>query len=105
MTCFGQAGELRDALCERLRAETTDGTTRAPAELLKHSGRAARELAFAALARRDPPRAARAGSAALSATLAQVRGSALLEHRAGVKEIEWRHVSCAGKGEERAAHH
>jgi len=94
-----QTGELYDVLCERLHAEAAGGTTSVPAELFKHSGRTTL-LAFAALASfsgRDlslyrlggaaTPLKLRALRGDCSATQAEVRASALLERKIGVKEI------------------
>jgi hypothetical protein len=94
-----QTGKLYDVLCERLHAEAIDGTTCVPTELFEHSGRTTL-LAFAALASfsgRDLslyklggeviPLKLRALRGDCSATQAQVRASALLERKIGVKEI------------------
>ena len=94
-----QTGKLYDVLCERLNAEAIGGTTCVPTELFEHSGRTTL-LAFAALASfsgRDLslyklggeviPLKLRALRGDCSATQAQVRASALLERKIGVKEI------------------
>ena len=92
-----QVGKLYDVFSERVHAEPAGGVTRVPAELF--SGRTTRVglAALACFSGRDlslydlgglpVPLKLRALRGDCTATQAHLRGSALLEHRVGVKEI------------------
>ena len=94
-----QVGRLYDVLSERVHAEPAGGVLRVPAELLEHSGRATlvgfaalacftgRDLSLYKLGGKPVPLKLRALRGYCTATQADLRTSALVEHRVGVEGI------------------
>jgi len=94
-----QVGKLYDVLSERVHAEPVGGVSLVPAELFEHSGRttlvgfaalasfSGRDLGLYELGGEPVPLKLRALRGDCSATQALLRGSVLMEHKVGVKEI------------------